>query len=184
MPAEVERHRFDVEEYHRMVEAGALREDSRVELIGGQIIDMTPIGWRHMNVLNRMNMLLASFALEDGYAVSVQNLVRLGAHDEPEPDLALLKDEPRNSLPGPQDTPLGIEVSESSLAYDEEVKLPLYAAAGIEEAWAVALQVGRVGVYTEPAPDGYRALRVFGAGERARSGTVEGLALPVSAVFA
>jgi Uma2 family endonuclease len=183
LPAEVERHRFDVEDYHRMLEAGVLSEDDRVELIRGEIIDMTPIGWRHMNAVNRLTQLLVPLVSGSGYLVSVQNPLRLGPHDEPEPDFALLKDEPRDDLPGPEDAPLVIEVSDSSLAYDREVKLPLYAAAGVEEVWVVDLQSRKVEAHTEPPPDVYRARRVFGAGEEVRSGVIGGLSLPVGEVF-
>jgi Uma2 family endonuclease len=183
LPAEVERRRFTVEQYHRMLEAGVLSEEDRVELIRGEIIETTPIGWRHMNAVNRLNRLLVPLASGSEYLVSVQNPLRLGPRDEPEPDFALLKDEPRDDLPGPEDAPLVIEVSDSSLAYDREIKLPLYAAAGVEEVWIVDLQNRKVEAYTEPAPDGYRAMRVFGAGERVSSATVEGLSLLAGEVF-
>lgn len=179
----VERHRFDVNEYHRMLEVGLLTEDDRVELIRGEIVDTAPIGWRHMRCVNRLTTLLVPLVSDRGYTVSVQNPVRLGARDEPEPDFALLADEPSGDLPTPENTVLIIEVSDSSLAYNKDVKLPLYAETGIPEAWIVDLQSRRIEVYTEPAPDGYRAMRIFGAGEQARSGEIEGLHLPVDEVI-
>lgn len=179
----VERHRFDVTEYHKMLEVGLLTEDDRVELIGGDIVDMTPIGRRHMNCVNRLNRLLVPLVSDSGYIVSVQNPVRLSLRDEPEPDLALLGGEPGSDLPTPQDAHLVIEVSDSSLAYDKEVKLPLYARSGVREAWIVDLQNRRIEVYTEPAPDGYRAMRIFGTGEQARSGEIDWLHLPVDEVL-
>lgn len=179
LPSGIERHRFDVTEYHRMLEVGLLTEDDRVELIGGEVVDMTPIGWRHMRCVNRLNSLLVPLVSSRGYVVSVQNPVRLGVRDEPEPDFALLANEPRGDLPTPEDAHLVIEVSDSSLPYDKEIKLPLYARSGVLEVWIVDLQGQRIEVYTEPASDGYRAMRVFAAAEQVYSQAVEELSLPV-----
>ncbi len=185
LPAGIERHRFDVEEYHRMLEAGVLTEDDRVELIGGEILDMTPIGWRHVQCINRLNMLLASFASGRGYTVSVQNPVRLGPRDEPQPDISLIRDLPRTSLPAPEDVVLVIEVAETSLAYDKNVKLPLYATARIPEVWIVDLRRRKVEVHADPGEEtgDYRVFRSLGVGEQICSETVEGLALSVDEVL-
>lgn len=183
LPSGVERHRFDVTEYHRMLEVGLLTEDDRVELIGGEIVDMTPIGWRHMRCVTRLTTLLVPLVSGRDYVVSVQNPVRLGISDEPEPDFALLANEPRGDLPTPEDVHLVIEVSDSSPSYDKEIKLPLYAGSGLREVWIVDLQGQRIEVYTEPAPDGYRAMRIFAAGEQVYSQTVEGVSLSVDEVL-
>lgn len=183
LPAGIERHRFDVEEYHRMLEAGVLSEDDRVELIGGEIVDMTPIGWRHVECVNRLTMLLAAFAAGKGYAVSVQNPLRLAGDAEPQPDLAIIKERPRRNLPTSEDVVLIVEVAETSLAYDRDVKLPLYARAGIAEVWIVDLREHRIEVYADPAPGGYRVFRAAGPGEQLSSQTVEGLSLSVDEVL-
>jgi len=126
MAAPLVRHRFTVEEYHRMGQAGILSEDDRVELIEGEIVEMAPVGSRHAACVKRLNALLSRRA--GGRAlVSVQDPIRLGEHSEPQPDLALLK--PREDFyaaahPGPEDVLLVIEVAETSLEYDREVKLP------------------------------------------------------------
>lgn len=176
MPAEVERHRFTVEEYHKMVEAGLLSEDDRVELIDGEIVEMTPIGWRHANCVNDLNMLLARFA-GDRYVVSVQNPLTISEHGEPQPDLVLLKRRPRGRLPTPDDVDLVIEVSDTTLAYDRDVKLPRYAQAGVPEVWIVDLEGGRIVLYSSPSSEGYRDSREFGPGEQASSESVQGLSL-------
>lgn len=183
LPSGVERHRFDVTEYHKMLEVGLLTEDDRVELIGGEIVDMTPIGRRHMNCVNRFTRLLVPLVSDSGYIVSVQNPVRLGLRDEPEPDLAILRGEPQSDLPAPEETPLVIEVSDSSISYDREVKLPLYARSGLAEVWIANLQNRRIEVYTKPASDGYRAMRIFGAGERVGSREIEGIPVAVDEVL-
>lgn len=185
LPAEVERHRFDVEEYHRMLEVGLLSEDDRVELIGGEIIDMTPVGKRHLACVVTLTHLLVQTA-GDRYFVSVQNPIRLGRREEPQPDLSLLKTRPDPDVEGPppgDDVLLVIEVSDTSLAYDKNVKLPLYAKAGIPEVWIVDLPARKVEVYADPAFGGYRSFREAGPGGHVRSETVEGLALPVDEVL-
>ena len=136
-----------------------------------------------MRCVNRLNRLLVPLASDRGYSVSVQNPVRLGVRDEPEPDFALLADEPRGDLPTPEDAHLVIEVSDSSLPYDKEVKLPLYARSGVLEVWIVDLQGQRIEVHMEPASDGYRAMRVFAAGEQLYSQAIEGISLSVDEVL-
>jgi Uma2 family endonuclease len=136
---EVKRRRFTVHDYHRMGEAGILHEDDRVELIEGELVEMTAIGTRHFSCVNRLNRLLVMHVGDDAI-VSVQNPVRLNEYNEPQPDLTVIR--PRDyleSLPKPEDVLLLIEVSDTTLAYDRGVKLPLYARAGIREVWIVDL---------------------------------------------
>jgi Uma2 family endonuclease len=134
----VVRHRFTVEEYRRMGEAGIFLENDRVELIDGEVVEMTPIGWRHVFCVTRLTTLLSEFAsgqatLERRYVVSVQNPVALRRHEEPQPDLALVEGPPSGRLPGPAEIALVVEVAETSLVHDRERKLPLYAEAGVPE---------------------------------------------------
>lgn len=156
------RRRFTVEEYHRMVQAGILSEDDRVELLEGEIVEMVPIGSRHAACVNRLNQLLSRAG--ERVLVSVENPVRLTEHSEPQPDIALLvprQDFYASGHPGPQDVLLVVEVSEASSGSDREVKVPLYARAGIREAWIVDLQAGVVEVYRQPSPEGYRQVLHF-----------------------
>ncbi|MDR7485361.1 MAG: Uma2 family endonuclease, partial [Armatimonadota bacterium] len=81
--------RFTVDEYHRMVQAGILGEDDRVELIDGEIVEMVPIGSRHASCVDRLNRLL-TLRIGENAITRVQNPVRLSAYSEPQPDLALL----------------------------------------------------------------------------------------------
>ena len=182
LPAEIKRHRFTVEEYHEMVPSGLLAEDDRVELIDGELVEMSPIGWRHANCVTALTMLLARFA-QDRYVVSVQNPVTISEYGEPQPDLVLLERQPHGRLPGPDDVALVIEVSDSTLAYDKTVKLPRYAGAGIPEVWIVDLENHKVEVHSNPSPEGYRASQTFGPGERASSASIEGLAPPVDEIL-
>ncbi len=167
MTVQVSRRRFTVDEYHRMLEAGILTEDDRVELIEGEIVEMTPIGPRHAACVDRLNALLTARA--GGRAVvRVQNPIRLGEHSEPQPDLALVRFRPdyyAGGHPEPGDILLIIEVVETSADYDRQVKLPLYARGRIREVWLVDLAGEAIEVYREPAPAGYREVRRAGRGE-------------------
>lgn len=184
--AEVKKRRFGVGEYHRMAEAGIFGEDDRVELADGEIVEMTPIGWRHVRAVTVLTELLAG-ALPGHYA-SVQNPVVFGERDERQPDLALVRAEAlEGSLPGAEDVALVVEVAETSLSYDREVKIPLYARAGVPEAWVVDLAACAIEVYASPeaspATPGtggrYGERRIFGREEELRSFTITNLALAV-----
>jgi Uma2 family endonuclease len=176
------RHRFTVEEYRKMGEAGIFSEDDRVELIDGEVVEMAPIGWRHALYVTRLTTLLSGFASDQGllgrhYGVSVQNPIALRRYEEPQPDLALVEGPPSGHLPDP------VEVADTSLAYDRERKLPLYAEAGIPEAWLVDLTTDTIEVYSEPEPTGYERVARFGREGRVVSDTLPELAFDASEVL-
>lgn len=171
---DVKRYRLTVDEYHAMGEAGIFHEDDRVELIDGQIIIMSPINDPHVACVIRLDKLLHRRILqhlETELFVSVQNPVRLGAHDMPEPDLVITTAASR--APRAADVLLLIEVADSSLTYDRDVKLPRYAAAGIPEVWIVDLRAEQIEVYREPFGEQYRVRVLAG-----RDDTVDVAALP------
>ncbi|HBH00939.1 MAG TPA: Uma2 family endonuclease [Candidatus Rokubacteria bacterium] len=163
------RRRFTVEEYHRMGEAGILDEDDPVELIAGEIIVREPIGSRHAGTVNRLNRLWTS-RLGERAVVQIQNPIELPEEDsEPQPDVTLLR--PRADYytaahPVAADVLLVIEVADSTLAVDRRVRMPLYARAGIREAWILDLTADRVEVYRVPTADGYRQVMRFERGHR------------------
>jgi Uma2 family endonuclease len=179
----ISRRRFTVEDYHRMAEAGILHEDDRVELIEGEVVEMTPIGGRHASCVAELTWLL-SRQIGDELRLGVQNPVRLGEHREPQPDLAVIRARDyRGSLPGAEDVMLLFEVADTSLSYDREVKLPLYARAGIAEVWLVDLSEEVVERHTEPSGGGYRLVRRAGREETLESAALPGLVLSVDAVL-
>lgn len=152
------RHRLDVGAFYRMAEAGILTANDRVELIGGEIFDMTPIGSAHAGKTNRLNRIFARAAADGLVLVSVQSPLRLDAYNEPEPDVMLLRpraDDYQGRHPDAGDVLLLVELSESSLNYDRGTKLPLYARHGVPEVWIVDLRGAAVEVYRLPAQDGY-----------------------------
>lgn len=151
------RHKLTVDEYYRMAEVGLLARDARVELIQGEIIDMAPIGSRHAAVVNELARLFA-LAVTEQAVVSVQAPVRLDITSEPQPDIALLKpraDKYSQAHPTSADVLLLIEVSDTSLRYDLQTKVPLYAAHGIEEMWIVDLGSKRLHVFRSPMSGEY-----------------------------
>ena len=153
------RHRITASDYYRMAEAGILAEADRVELIDGEIVDMAPIGSKHAFIVSRLARFF-TLASSDRYLVSTQNPVRLDELSEPQPDLALLK--PGNymdRLPGPVDVLLIIEVAHTSINFDREVKLTLYARHGIPEVWLLDLAGGELTVCRGPADGHYREMR-------------------------
>ncbi len=160
-------HHFTVADYYRMTEAGVLREDSRVELIRGQIIDMAAIGTPHFGMVNRLVRILPSVLAGRGL-LHVQNPVRLDDWSEPEPDITVLKpraDDYASAHPRPDDVLLLIEVADSSLDYDREVKAPLYAESGIIEYWIVNLRDHVVEVFRQAENGLYTQMRRVGADE-------------------
>lgn len=184
MQQPVTRHRFTTEEYHKMGETGIFHEDDQVELVGGEIVEMTPIGWRHAETVNTLTDLLADLRQAGGYTISVQNPLVLGTHDEPQPDLALLRaDRGRTRLPHPEDVLLVVEVSDTTLRYDREIKLPPYARAGIPEVWLVDLQNGVIEVHTEPSTEGYKVARRFDRTETVTSTRVPEVSISAGRVL-
>jgi Uma2 family endonuclease len=160
------RRRFTRAEYYRMAEAGILRRHDRVELIRGEIVEMSPIGRRHRAFVDNLNALLM-LRLAGRAIVSVQMPVVLTDDTEPEPDVTLLRRRPvpyKEREAHAEDVLLLIEVAEGSLAYDRITKLRLYAEAGIPEYWVVDCEAETVEVYRDPGPEGYRGMhRVAGA---------------------
>ncbi len=168
MALRLTRRRFTADEYHQMAEAGILLEDDRVELIAGEIIEMSPIGHRHASIVLRLNDLFVR-TFGDVALVSAQNPLHLSDDSEPQPDLSLVRrraDYYDSGLPGPQDTFLVVEVSDASVAYDRGLKMPLYGRSGIPEAWLVDLNDDTVAVYRDAGSAGYATSRVMRRGER------------------
>jgi len=158
MVLQLVRHQFTVKQFHQMAEAGILSENERVELIRGEMIDMSPIGTRHSGCVlflsNLLILLLGGRAL-----INVQNPVELDETSEPKPDIALLKPRPdfyRNSHPQPEDIFLLIEVTDTIVKYDREVKIPLYAEANIPEIWLLDVNQEVVEVYQNPLQGVYQ----------------------------
>lgn len=165
-----------------MAELGVFGPDDRIELLDGQIVDMSPIGSRHAATVDRLNHLLNA-AVAGRAIVRVQNPIILDARSEPQPDVTLLR--PRADFyaaahPWPSDILLVIEVSDTAVAFDRSVKTVLYARAGVVETWLVDLNARRVTLYREPSRSGYRHTTHAGPGETLVPESLPGIALKVS----
>lgn len=145
-------YRFTTAKYGQLFHAGVMTKDHRVELLDGTIVDKAPIGRVHNSVVDLMLAYCASVMLQEAQ-LRVQGSIQLDDHSQPQPDITLLhprKDFYRQKHPGPKDIFLIIEVADSSLLLDREVKVPLYAKAGIAEMWLVDLVSHEVMVYSQP----------------------------------
>jgi len=150
-------HLISVLSYQKMAETGILRNDARVELIEGEIIDMAPIGSTHVSYVNRLNRELVH-AVGDAALVSVQNPIILGDLSEPEPDIAILKpkkNDYEDALPNAEDILLLIEVADTTINYDKQIKSPLYARFCIPEYWLIDTQKKSITVYQKPEQGQY-----------------------------
>ena len=154
LDSRVPRRKLDVHDYHRMGEAGILTPGDRVELIDGEIIQMTPVGDPHVDLIIVLTARL-SVAVANQALVSVQNPLRLDDHTEPEPDLVLLRLDRRRGVPLAEDALLVVEVADSSLAYDRDIKIPRYARSGIPEAWLSDIANATLTRYQIPEMDEY-----------------------------
>lgn len=167
LPAETSiptRRRFTVEEYCAMADAGILAEDERVELLDGEIFVMPPIGPPHEDGTTRLSRDLI-LRLGDRAWVRVQNSVRLNDYGLPEPDIAVVRfrDDYHRNRPTPADVLLVIEVADSSLRRDRELKLPHYAAAGIPEVWIANVPARQVEAFHDPVDGVYQSSRIVPA---------------------
>ena len=167
MVISIARKQFSVDQYSRMAEAGILAPGDRVELIEGEIVDMSPMGSLHAACVDRLTQRFV-LAFVKAVVVRVQSPVRLSDFSEPEPDFSILK--PREDFycgghPGPEDVLALVEVADSTIAFDRQVKVPLYGRSGIREVWIVDLNGGAVEVYREPQVEGYGDVTIFQAGD-------------------
>lgn len=155
-------HLISVLDYHKMAETGILDVDAKVELIDGEIIDMAPIGSIHASYVNRLNRALVQ-SVGNTALVSVQNPVILGDLSEPEPDFALLRpkaNDYEDSLPIAEDILLLIEVANTTVNYDTQIKAPLYARFSIPEYWLIDTQKNTITVFQNPVEGVYTDVKM------------------------
>jgi Uma2 family endonuclease len=167
MSVQMQRRLFTVQEYHLMGEAGILNEDDRVELIEGEIIQMAAIGTRHATCVRRLIRQFRQLP-EESAILDVQNPIQLTERTEPQPDLVLLQpraDYYETAHPVPSEVLLLVEVSDSTVNFDRDVKVPNYARSGIQEVWLWDLEVNCLEVYREPTANGYTSMQKFERGE-------------------
>jgi len=168
MATTYERHRVGIDEYHRMVEASVFEANARLELIEGELVEpMTPINPRHASVTDLI-MIEIGARLRSRAAIRCQGPITLGGDSEPQPDLTVSRLDPKDYVdhhPGSADILLVIEVADSSLEFDLRRKMPLYARAGIPEAWLVNLKTTEVVVHREPVDGAYTSIQTAKRGD-------------------
>lgn len=179
------RKRFRTDEVYQMMKLGILPEESGWELIDGEIIQKMTIGSKHASVVRKLEKYLER-NFGDFLIISGQNPIHIDEHNEPEPDIALLI--PRDDFcaerhPEPQEVLLVIEVSDSTLEFDREIKKTIYAEAGIREFWLINLKQETVETYSDPANGVYYQMRIFGRGETVNSRNIEQLSVETNTIL-
>lgn len=182
--------RFTVAEYDRLAELGFFGEDDRVELIKGEIIVMAAKGTSH-STFNRRLIRELSKLVGDRATLQSQDPIVISTDSEPEPDIAILHnrdDDYLSAHPTPSDILLLIEIADSSLKYDQEVKLVVYAEAGISDYWIFNLVDNCLECYSEPYQDlqgkfGYRKTLIFLTNESVSLPCFPDLSLDLCKVF-
>lgn len=180
------RHRFTADDYQQMGRAGILAEDDRVELINGEVVTMSPIGTRHVAAVNRTTRALVMVVREKAI-VQPQGSARLDIYNEPQPDFALLEpraDFYRSKHPGPSDILLLVEIADSSLSYDKEVKGRIYAEMNIREYWLADLKRDVVLCYSEPRDNSYQSVREYRSGDLIAAQALPDCPIPVDDLLA
>ena len=167
MSLELLKRQFNVKEYNEMPRAGIFKENERLELIRGEIFKMSPVGHHYSACVNRLTQLFSQ-RLGDRVLVSVQNLVELDDYLEPQPDIALLApkaDFYESGHPKPADIFLIVEVADTTIKLDREVKIPLYGEDNIIEVWLVDINEQCVEVYRQPIASGYEQVQKLQRGQ-------------------
>ena len=186
MSVDVVRRLFTAEQFFQMIATGILTKDDRVELLEGEILEMTPIGLGHAACT--ANLLRIFILGIDGRGIVwPSGTIHLSDRSAPQPDLAVLRPNPRkyrDAYPVPEDALLLVEISDSSLRRDRELKLPLYARPGIHEYWIVGVQDEVVDVYTSPANLTYASAHTFRRGEFISPAAFADVIVTVDEVFA
>jgi Uma2 family endonuclease len=179
------RTRISTDRYQMMVATGVLTKYDRVELIEGDMLNMAPIGTKHSAIASRLNELFV-LAVARAATVVAGGPVNLGEFSEPQPDLMLLKrraDFYSGKIPEAADVLLLIEVSGSSLSFDQSVKLNLYARYGVSEYWVVDVEGKRVVTYREPAAKGYARILEFTATDTVAPQAFSDIKIAVGEIF-
>lgn len=176
--------RFSVDDYYKMIEMGMIDDYERSEIIDGQMVPKMTIGDKHAMAVDRLARILIR-SLPEMVLVRIQNPLRISDFDEPEPDVVLadLTKYDGNRHPRPEETILVVEVSDVSLKNDRDVKLPLYADAGIAEVWIVNLRDNVIEIHQDPSLGIYQQVKIFKSGGQATSNVLPELSLEVDAII-
>lgn len=178
------RHRFTNEEYDALVSSRVFPADLRIELIEGEIFEMTPIGDEHAYSNNWIGVFITRQIDLERYMVGSQNPILLPG-SKPQPDLTVFRQNSSRRHPRAEDVLLVIEISDTTLGFDRSTKLRMYAAAAIPEYWIIDLASRHVECYTDPIPEQkiYGSKRTLDATQHAAPRFVEGVSIDLSKIF-
>lgn len=177
--------KFSVEDYHRFIEMGIFKPEERLELWEGEFVEMSPIGKRHAGVVAGMTAYL-NHLFFNRFVVWSQNPIILNDFSEPQPDVCVLEwrdDFYRNENATANDVLLTMEISDSTVKYDRDIKFPKYATNGIAEAWLIDLENDRVEIHTQPTKNGYKLVKILHRGDIAESTVFEEIKIAVDDIL-
>ena len=176
--------RFSVDEYYKMIELGLIKDYEKAEIIDGEMIKKMTIGDRHAAAVNYLNRFFGRTVAEN-IMVCVQNPLRLTDFDEPEPDIVLsdLTKYDGKRHPRPSEVILVVEVSDTTLKYDRDVKMKLYAEANIPEVWIVNLPNNIIEIHQDPSNDIYQITKIYNPGDMLESKALPELRLEVDKIL-
>jgi Uma2 family endonuclease len=177
--------KFSVEDYHRFIEMGIFKPEERLELWEGEFVEMSPIGKRHAGIVAGLTAFLNHLFFQK-FVIWTQNPIVLNDFSEPQPDVAVLKqrnDFYRQISATALDVLLTIEVADSTVKYDREIKFPKYAENGIPEAWLIDLENDRIEIHTQPTKNGYKLVKILHRGDIAESTVFEEFKISVDDIL-
>jgi Uma2 family endonuclease len=182
--ATVEAHHWTREEYERAVEAGAF-EGWKIELVEGVLVDMTPQTSRHAGLATKVSGILAEVDPGD-HLFRQHSPLGVTGDSMPEPDIAVVPPDPEGDSyisAHPTTAVLVVEIADSSLRYDREVKARVYAEAGIPEYWIMNLRSWQLEVYREPAGSTYGSRTILSLSDEVSPLFAAGAVIPVAQLF-
>ena len=177
--------KFTVDEYHDFIEKGVFKPEERIELWEGEFVEMSPIGKRHAGIVAGLTAYLNHLFFKK-YVVWSQNPIVLNDFSEPQPDVCVLElrdDFYRNESATAADVLLAMEVSDSTVKYDRDIKFPRYAENGILESWLIDLENDRIEIHTQPTAKGYKLVKILHRGDIAESTTFEEIKIAVDDIL-
>jgi Uma2 family endonuclease len=176
--------RFTVDDYYKMIDLGMLKDYEKAEIIEGELIKQMTIGDRHAHIVDLLTKMFIR-NVSDNVLVRIQNPLRLSNFNEPEPDVVLADLTKFDGMrhPRPAEVLLVIEVSDATLKYDREVKIPLYAEAEIPEVWIINLPKNIVEIHTKPSNGVYQFVKIFASGENVKTEVLPDLSIEVDKIL-
>ncbi len=165
-------YKFTINHLKKMYEAGIFKPEEKIELINGETYKMTPIGFRHMKTVDKLNKILNSLISRENlpYVVSIQNPIKIDSKNLLYPDIAIYPEEiyQKEDIPKIKDAVLIIEISDTTLDYDREVKLPVYAKGKAREVWIINLKDNVLEKYTQPSKKLFKSIHIYHKNEQVK----------------